>query len=103
MLTFAFVVVTWVFFRAKVSMRATNMLQSMFSPSSFGTATKIDGLENATMIQAGLPSRCGLLLVLMSFTTQGLMRIAMRSPMYRPYVEHATALADSAGSQRQDG
>ena len=44
-LTFAFVVVTWVFFRAKDLGVAMSMLQSMFSPSSFGTATKIEGLE----------------------------------------------------------
>ena len=38
-LTFAFVVVTWVFFRAKDLDTAMSMLQSMFSPSSFGSTT----------------------------------------------------------------
>ena len=69
-----------------------SMLQSMFSPSSFGTATKIEGLDKAVIIQAWVAILLAVLWILIAPTTQGLMRIAMRSPMYRPYVEHATAL-----------
>jgi alginate O-acetyltransferase complex protein AlgI len=90
-LTFVFVVATWVLFRADSLDTAASMLQSMFSPSSFGTATKIEGLKQAAIIQAWVAILFALLWVLIAPTTQELMRIAMRSPMYAPYIERGTA------------
>jgi alginate O-acetyltransferase complex protein AlgI len=86
-LTFAFVVVTWVFFRANGLDTATGMLQSMFDPSSFGAMTPIDGLEKAAINKAWVGILFAVAWVLIAPTTQEVMRAAMRSTMYRPYIE----------------
>ena len=89
--TFGFVVVMWVFFRADSLQTAMSMLQSMFSLSFFG-ATNVAGLEKAAIFQAWLAILIALAWVLLAPTTQELMRIVMRSPMYTPYIERSPAL-----------
>jgi alginate O-acetyltransferase complex protein AlgI len=94
--TFAFVVGTWVLFRANSLDTAANMLQSMFSLSSLGGRTHVPGLGGEAGF-VGVPFGWAailfaLLWVLIAPTTQELMRLAMRAPMYRPYIERATSL-----------
>jgi alginate O-acetyltransferase complex protein AlgI len=96
-LTFGFVVVTWVFFRADSLETSATMLQSMFSPASLaGPSTEIEGLggeSDFTGVAFGWTAIVvATLWVLIAPTTQELMRLTMRASMYRPYVERATAL-----------
>jgi alginate O-acetyltransferase complex protein AlgI len=94
-LTFAFVVVTWVFFRANSLTTATSMIQSMVSPSSFGTAVKVPNLggENfaGALLRGWVAVLLAILWALVMPTTQELMRRVMRAAMYRPYIERVTA------------
>ena len=108
-LTFAFVGVTWVFFRADSLQTSAAMLQSMFSPASFSMTTEIEGLGG----ESGLAEEFGfgwaailfaILWVLIAPTTQELMRRAMRAAMYRPFIERASLhLRPSSGSLRPSG
>lgn len=95
-LTFSFVVVTWVFFRADNLETSLSMLQSMVSPASFATTIKIKNLGGEggfTGVGFGWAAIVfATIWVLVAPTTQELMRLRMRSPLYRPYVERATAL-----------
>jgi alginate O-acetyltransferase complex protein AlgI len=94
-LTFGFVVVTWVFFRANSLTTATSMIQSMVSPSSFGTAVKVPNLggENfaGALLRGWVAVLLAILWALVMPTTQELMRRVMRAAMYRPYIERVTA------------
>jgi alginate O-acetyltransferase complex protein AlgI len=95
-LTFGFVVVTWVFFRADSLGTSMAMLQSMFSPASFGEMVKIEGLggeSGFTGVAFGWSAIfLATLWVLIAPTTQELMRRKMRAAMYQSYIERATAL-----------
>jgi alginate O-acetyltransferase complex protein AlgI len=93
--TFAFVIVTWVFFRADGLDTAASMLQSMVSLSAFESTTEVPGLggdgwlANANFGWAAI--LFATLWVLIAPTTQELMRRRMRASMYRPYIERASA------------
>ena len=96
-LTFFFVVVTWVFFRADSLGTAGSMLQSMFSPASFETTVRVPGLGGTEgwLAQTEVGWSAILLAtiwVLVAPTMQDLMRRRMRSPMYQPYIARAAAL-----------
>ncbi len=94
--TFAFVVVTWVLFRADSLDTAVKMLQSMAGFSSLEKAAEVPGLggENGLIgARFGWAAvLCAVVWALIAPTTQELMRRTMRASMYRPYIERATAL-----------
>ena len=95
-LTFLFVVVTWVFFRADSLDTSVRMLQSMAGFSSVETATEIEGLGGTSgFIGVGFGWAAivfALVWVLVAPSTQELMRRFMRASMYRPYIERAAGL-----------
>jgi D-alanyl-lipoteichoic acid acyltransferase DltB (MBOAT superfamily) len=95
-LTFAFVVVTWVFFRADGLGTSFAMLQSMFSPASFGAPVEIKNLggEGGYLgVSFGWAAvSFAIVWVLVMPTMQDLMRLRLRGPMYQPYVARATPL-----------
>jgi alginate O-acetyltransferase complex protein AlgI len=93
-LTFIFVVVTWVFFRANSLTTAMSMLQSMASPSTFTAATEVPNLGGENFAGARFGWIAVLLAILWALvvpTTQELMRRVMRADMYRPYIDRVTA------------
>ena len=96
-LTFFFVVVTWVFFRADSLGTAGSMLQSMFSPSGFETTVEVEGLGGTDSWLAHAEVGWAAILiatiwVLVAPTAQDLMRRRMRSALYQPYIARAAAL-----------
>jgi alginate O-acetyltransferase complex protein AlgI len=94
-LTFLFVVVTWVFFRADSLNTALSMLHSMAGLSSLETPTEVEGLGGESgffgVAFGWAAVLCAALWVLIAPTTQELMRRTMRAAMYRPYIERGTA------------
>jgi alginate O-acetyltransferase complex protein AlgI len=95
-LTFFFVVVTWVFFRADSLDTSVKMLQSMAGLASVETAPEIEGLGGTSgFIGIGFGWAAivfALGWVLIAPTTQELMRRVMRASMYQPYIERAAGL-----------
>ena len=95
-LTFAFVVVTWVLFRADSLPTAMSMLHSMTSPASFAKEVEIENLGGESGFAGVVFGWCAVVFalgwVLIVPTTQELMRRTMRAAMYRPYIESAHAL-----------
>lgn len=95
-LTFLFVVVTWVFFRADSLDTSFAMLQSMFNPASFGAFVEVENLGGEagfTGVTFGWTAIVlAIIWVLVAPTTQELMRRTMRAAMYRPYIQQATAI-----------
>jgi alginate O-acetyltransferase complex protein AlgI len=90
-LTFAFVVVTWVLFRAENLETALSMLQSMAGLSSPETIAEVPGLGGEGWFASSTFGWAAILFatlwVLIAPTTQELMRRVMRAAMYRPYIE----------------
>ena len=82
--TFGFVVVSWVFFRADTMSVAFAMLRSMTSLGSLNTSVEIDGLSAVTFGWSAVVFAT--VWVLVAPTTHQLMRLALRAPMYRPYM-----------------
>ena len=93
LLTFSFVVVTWVFFRADNLHTAVSMLHSMVTPSSFETVVEVPNLGGEESLGPLFGWAAVLLAILWALvmpTTQELMRRVMRASMYRPYIDRVT-------------
>jgi alginate O-acetyltransferase complex protein AlgI len=94
-LTFAFVVVAWVLFRADSLDTAARMLHAMASPAAFSTKVEIENLGGESGLTGIGFGWCAIVFALawalLAPTTQQLMRYTMRAAMYRPYIERAHA------------
>ena len=99
-ITFLFVVVTWVFFRADNLETAMALLTAMMSPSIYGTPTEIKELGWDWGFDRRLVGWTAIFLalawVLLTPTTQELMRLTMHGSMYQPYIERASTFFDAA-------